>query len=85
VIEQWEPGRGFVDAQHVGPYRCWWHEHRFEPMGARTAMTDRVQFAVPFGLLGRMVSATYVQGTLRRIFAYRRWAMRLRFGLVDEG
>ena len=28
-IEEWTPGRGFVDAQVRGPYRLWHHTHTF--------------------------------------------------------
>jgi hypothetical protein len=30
-IEEWHPGRGFVDRQVRGPYRLWHHRHEFEP------------------------------------------------------
>ena len=79
-IEDWEPGRRFIDSQLRGPYRAWWHEHVFEAEGGRTVMEDRVFYALPLGLLGRVVHRLFVAPALRRIFGYRRDAIRLRFG-----
>jgi uncharacterized protein (TIGR01777 family) len=81
VIEQWQPGARFVDAQYEGPYACWYHEHLFEAVGGRTRVTDRVHYAVPFGWLGQIVNWAFVSGTLRRIFAFRSRAIAHRFGV----
>lgn len=78
-ILKWEPGRRFVDVQERGPYRCWWHEHTFAADGARTLMEDRVWYAPPFGLLGRLVHPLFIAPSLRRIFGYRREVIRQRF------
>ena len=51
-IEEWEPGRSFVDAQIRGPYRLWHHTHTFEPAAGGTLMRDRVRYALPLGPLG---------------------------------
>ncbi len=83
-IEAWEPGHRFVDAQMRGPYRCWYHEHVFEADGTRTHMVDRVWYAPPLGLLGRMAQVLMVGPMLRRIFGHRRSAIALRFGLAGR-
>lgn len=80
IIESWTPERVFIDAQHVGPYRAWWHEHHFVARGDETVMEDRVYFAQPFGVLGRLAGWLFVEPMLRRIFSYRASAMTLRFG-----
>jgi uncharacterized protein (TIGR01777 family) len=80
VIERWEPGVCFVDAQHRGPYRCWWHEHHFRADGHRTIMEDRVYYAPPLGLLGRIANRLFIAPMLKLIFGYRRRAIRQRFG-----
>lgn len=74
-IENWRPGECFVDSQLHGPYRSWWHEHRFHDRGDRTVMEDLVYFSPPLGPLGRLV----VEDRLRRIFGYRRGVIRARF------
>jgi uncharacterized protein (TIGR01777 family) len=79
-IVDWVPGVRFVDYQEKGPYRSWWHEHRFEAQGNRTVMEDRVSYAPPLGLVGRLINRLFIVPTLRRIFRYRADVIRLRFG-----
>ncbi|MEZ4398439.1 MAG: TIGR01777 family oxidoreductase [Kofleriaceae bacterium] len=84
VIDAWEPpvaGQArFVDSQARGPYACWWHEHRFEADGAHTRMIDTVHYAPPLGVLGVVANHAMIVSELRRIFAHRSRAIRLRFG-----
>lgn len=84
VIERWEPGREFVDAQHRGPCEAWWHEHRFRADGDRTIMEDVVYYAPRFGVLGRIANKLFVARQLRAIFSYRGHMIRLRFGARDN-
>jgi ligand-binding SRPBCC domain-containing protein len=80
-IERWRPGEAFVDAQISGPYRCWWHEHRFESDGrGGTLMVDEVLYTPPFGPLGRIAHRLFIRRELRTIFGHRSDAIRLRFG-----
>jgi uncharacterized protein (TIGR01777 family) len=79
LIEAWEPGRRFVDSQTHGPYKAWWHEHRFVADGDRTVMEDRVLYAPPLGPLGWIANRLIVAPMLRRIFAYRTQAILARF------
>jgi uncharacterized protein (TIGR01777 family) len=79
TIENWSPGRCFVDTQTRGPYRSWWHEHHFAREGARTVMEDRVYFAPPLGPLGRLAQRLFVGAQLRDVFGFRAQAIRLRF------
>ena len=78
-IEHWEPGAGFVDSQERGPYRAWWHEHRFTEHDGKTIMEDVVHYAPPFGPIGALANRLVVERMLRRIFGYRRAAIRQRF------
>ena len=72
VIAEYEPPLGFVDEQADGPYRLWRHRHGFYPSPAGTIVTDRVEYALPFGWLGRAAHRFFVHRMLRRIFDYRR-------------
>jgi ligand-binding SRPBCC domain-containing protein len=74
-IETWETGVRFVDSQERGPYRSWKHEHRFRRENGTTIVEDVVRYRPPLGALGGWV----VKPMLRRIFAFRGDAIRLRF------
>lgn len=56
VISQYDAPHRFVDEQQSGPFRRWWHEHRFEPVAGGTLMTDVVEFEAPAGAVGRLVN-----------------------------
>lgn len=45
----------FVDEQVRGPFRRWWHEHRFESADGGTRMIDVADFRAPAGPLGTAV------------------------------
>ncbi len=70
-ITEYDPPRRFVDEQIRGPYRSWRHEHSFEDAGNRTLMRDRVQYELPFGILGEITRRLVVARQLRSIFDYR--------------
>ena len=73
-IEDWEENRGFADRQLKGPYRHWLHRHEFEATEDGTRIIDRVEYALPFGVLG-LVALPLVRRDLDAIFAYRREAV----------
>ena len=83
-IREWIPPYCFVDEQTKGPYNVWRHTHRFEAYGSRTRMIDEVQYALPFGVLGRMVHALKVRRDVSRIFDYRRQRIDVLFGQPGE-
>ena len=86
LIRDYEPGRRFVDVQLRGPYRSWEHEHRFAADGAaRTRMTDRVVYRLPFGPLGRVAHSLFVAAELRKIFDHRAAAIGRRFPEAGAG
>lgn len=71
-IEEWEPGKRFVDVQVRGPYRLWHHTHKFEPDGrGGTLVRDTVRYALPLGPLGGLAHRLFVARDLRRIFDHR--------------
>lgn len=74
-IEEWEPGRGFVDRQLRGPYALWHHRHTFTPSGTGTIVEDEVDYALPLGRLGDLAHPLLVRRDLRRIFAFRHAAV----------
>jgi ligand-binding SRPBCC domain-containing protein len=74
-IEEWEPGAAFVDRQVRGPYRLWHHRHEFAPHADGTVVRDRVDYALPLGVLGEVAGALVVHRDLERIFDFRRAAV----------
>jgi ligand-binding SRPBCC domain-containing protein len=74
-IEQWEPGRMFVDRQLRGPYSRWVHTHRFTATDGGTRVEDHVEYAVPFAPLSEPVRALFVRPTVERIFRHRHEAI----------
>lgn len=79
-ITQAEPLSYFIDEQRSGPYRFWHHEHRLRAVEGGVEMKDLVHYALPFGVLGRMVHAAIVKNQLIAIFDYRREVLTDRFG-----
>ncbi len=84
-ITRWEPGVCFVDAQESGPYALWRHTHRFADEGDGTMMSDTVEYALPFGPLGRLARRLLVRRTLDRIFDFRRDTIARLFGEAEAG
>lgn len=73
-IEEVQAPYKFVDTQLRGPYRRWWHEHRFEEVEGGVLMHDRVEYELPLGPLGGLMHVWVVKGRLKRIFDHR-WAV----------
>lgn len=61
----------FVDEQTAGPFKFWWHEHVFVPEGDGTLMIDRVRFAAPLGVLGRIAERLVLARYMERLIARR--------------
>ncbi len=80
VIEEWSPGRRFVDRQTRGPYETWHHTHEFEPSRGGTILRDRVRYAVPLGVVGETVAGGFVRRDVERIFAHRHATIEKLFG-----
>lgn len=78
-IEKWNPPFEFVDVQAKGPYKFWRHTHRFSVVDSGTAVTDSVQYTLPFGWLGRLAHRLQVKRDLSKIFDYRAQQIQARF------
>ncbi|MEL1254846.1 SRPBCC family protein [Flavobacterium sp. DGU38] len=62
----------FIDIQRFGPYKLWHHKHFFEATeDGKTKMTDIVHYALPLGILGRLMNRLVVKTKLKAIFEYR--------------
>ena len=81
-ITQWDPPQGFVDIQIRGPYARWEHTHSFREERGGTTIVDRVVYALPFGMLGRLAQPL-VRRQLKRIFDYREVSLQRAFARLD--
>jgi ligand-binding SRPBCC domain-containing protein len=74
-ITKWRAPHEFVDVQEKGPYAAWIHTHRFAEKDGFVVVDDHVDYALPFGPLGRLVHKLRVRRQLEEIFDYRRRAI----------
>jgi ligand-binding SRPBCC domain-containing protein len=61
----------FVDEQRKGPYKIWRHMHAFKEINDGIEMTDEVNYAIPFGFIGRLANDMFVERRVNAIFDYR--------------
>ena len=74
LISAYERPARFVDEQTAGPFRSWWHEHRFEETPTGTTMIDEVEFSSPLGILGRFANWLVLERYMTRLLTERnRW------------
>ena len=73
-------GEYFVDEQRFGPYALWHHQHHFKAIPGGVHMTDIINYAIPFGIIGRLANAILVEKEVKGIFAYREKAVEELFG-----
>ena len=71
AITAYERPLRFVDEQSRGPFLYWHHEHRFEQFGSATRMTDRILFAAPFGIFGRLAERLILNRYMRKLIVQR--------------
>lgn len=65
------PNKSFTDFQEKGPYKLWNHHHEFIPNEKGVLMIDKVDYELPFGLLGNLAHTLFVRKKLEKIFNYR--------------
>ena len=61
----------FIDQQIKGPYSLWHHTHTFKEKDNGTIIEDEVVYAIPFGIIGRLIHAIYIKYDVQSIFKYR--------------
>lgn len=79
-IVTWKPPYRFEDIQAKGPYRLWHHRHTFEAVDGGTLLSDCVEYALPFGSLGRLVHLLSVRSSVKSIFDFRHAKVQEIFG-----
>jgi ligand-binding SRPBCC domain-containing protein len=84
LISVWQPPDRFVDEQLRGPYRRWHHLHEFEEVTGGTRIHDRVEYEMPFGIIGRLARRLFVSRELDSIFDYRTRVIEQLFGTMED-
>ncbi|GAB4152018.1 MAG: TIGR01777 family oxidoreductase [Planctomycetaceae bacterium] len=68
----YQAGQQFRDVQIQGPFAKWDHTHIVSQTDDRVSvLLDRIEYRLPFGLLGRLFGSRLTQRKLNRVFAYR--------------
>lgn len=71
-ITAYDPPLHFVDEALKSPYLLWRHSHSFRPSkSGGTLISDLVDYALPYGILGEAIHKTMVRKQLDQIFDYR--------------
>ncbi len=71
-ITKIEPLKYFVDEQRFGPYAMWHHEHHFKALpNGKVEMIDRLHYAIPLGVFGRVANSLFVSDKIEEIFSSR--------------
>lgn len=65
----------FVDHQISGPFKRWVHRHEITGHGGTSELADRIEYALPMGVLGRLTGGPVVRKKLARMFAWRHRVM----------
>lgn len=61
----------FVDEQRFGPYAMWHHQHHFKEVDGGVEMTDEINYAIPFGIIGELANRLFVARQVSAIFDHR--------------
>lgn len=73
-------GEYFIDEQRFGPYALWHHQHHFKTIKGGVLMTDILNYAIPYGAIGRLANTLFVDKQIKQIFSYREKAIKELFG-----
>ena len=80
-ITQVIEGKFFVDEQRFGPYKFWHHQHRFRETNEGIEINDLVHYAIPFGIIGRIMHKLFIRQKLNTIFRFRSEILKVKFAL----
>jgi ligand-binding SRPBCC domain-containing protein len=74
----------FVDEQRAGPYALWHHQHHFKEVKGGVLMNDILNYAIPYGIIGRLANRLLVEKQVRQIFDYRSKEIDKLFGTYKK-
>jgi ligand-binding SRPBCC domain-containing protein len=82
LITREDRPRLFTDEQVRGPFGSWHHRHSFADHDGGTRMTDLVEWAAPFGPLGRLVERAFLADYMNRLLRERNAYLK---GICENG
>jgi ligand-binding SRPBCC domain-containing protein len=84
LIREYYENECFADEMIRGPYARWYHRHLFRSTAQGVIMTDRVEYRMPLGLLGRIAHRLVVRRQLEEIFDHRTERIAELFGRTES-
>jgi len=80
---EYEKGRMFADRQIKGPFAIWYHRHVMTDDGhGGTILRDEVEYEPPMGWIGKILSGSFLETKLQKLFDFRHDATRK---IVESG
>ncbi len=79
IISAVEKPHYFIDEQKFGPYKFWHHRHTFKELSDGVLMKDEVYYALPAGVLGRMMHRFFIKKKIEEIFSFRKETLKKMF------
>jgi ligand-binding SRPBCC domain-containing protein len=79
IISAVEKPYYFIDEQKFGPYKFWHHRHTFKELSDGVLMKDEVYYALPAGVLGRMMHRFFIKKKIEEIFSFRKETLKKMF------
>lgn len=70
-ISDFQKNITFVDEQMIGPYKNWKHRHNFIPLNGGTLIEDYIEYKVPLGAIGNLITGSFIRKDITKIFSYR--------------
>ena len=70
-VTAYDRPNSFVDEMMSGAFKSFRHEHHFEDTEAGTLMLDTFAYRSPFGVLGHLADALFLQRYMTRLLATR--------------
>lgn len=65
------PDTLITDTQLKGPFKVWIHRHCFADSNGKTLMTDKINYELPFGILGKLSDKIFVRRLIKKQFKFR--------------
>lgn len=75
-ITEYDAPHRMADEQVRGPFRTWKQTRLLRSVEGGTELTDVVEYATPFGWLGRVANAVIIRRQIRSMFDHRQAATK---------